>query len=46
LFYGPGGATARSVEAIYEVIELDPSASAAIQQSAEAGLRGSPCPQR
>jgi hypothetical protein len=47
LFYGPGGATARSVEAMYEVIELDPAvASAEIQQTAEPGLRRSPCPQR
>lgn len=47
LFHGPGGATARSVEAIYDVIELDPAAaSAEIQQAAEPGLRGSPCPQR
>jgi CDP-glycerol glycerophosphotransferase (TagB/SpsB family) len=46
LFYRPGGATARSVEAMYEVIELDPLASAAVQQSAEPGLSGSPCPQR
>jgi hypothetical protein len=47
LFHGRGGATARSVEAIYDVIELDPAAaSAEIQQAAEPGLRGSPCPQR
>jgi hypothetical protein len=28
LFYGPGGATARSVRELYDVMELDPAASA------------------
>jgi hypothetical protein len=46
LFYGPGGATARSVEAIYEAIELDPAPSAELDPGVQSGLRESPCPQR
>jgi len=46
LFYRAGGATARSVDAMYEIIELDAAPSAEVDPSAESGLRESPCPQQ
>ena len=35
LFHGPGGATARSVRALYEVIELEPAATGQTEASCQ-----------